>query len=140
MQRLAKFKLAVLCVSSAVLTNVSTTTGHEGDPEAERALSSAYIGQRLGVGSPDAAEAIGAIVARAAEVKNEAGQWLLPPGTTLDDVEWVGNVLEIRVTVPAVSDRLETGPTEVGSGPMRWYLSPIDVETISRAVGSPFMN
>lgn len=125
MQCLARLKLAVLFVSSLALISVAPTRGHTGDPQAERALASAYVGERLPVGSPDAAEAVGAIVEQAAEVAGEAGQPLLLAGTTVDGVQWVGNVVEIHLTLPVVPDG--------------WCLSPIDVETLSRALASPFM-
>ncbi|MBU0618071.1 MAG: hypothetical protein KKI02_10165, partial [Planctomycetes bacterium] len=124
MQRLAKFKLALFLVSSIVLANTHSATADTGDPELWRALAAVCDDQRLGIGSPAAAEAIVLIIARASELPNEAGQWLLPPGTTVDRVEWVGNVVEIDLTIPAAADD--------------WYLSPLDQETISAALGSPF--
>ena len=124
MQRTGEFKLAVLLVGGFLLTVARPAVADTGDPERQRALTSVSDDQELGVGSPAAAEVVRLIVARATELNNEAGQWLLPPGTTLDSAQWVGNILEINLTVPA-----ETGD---------WYLAPLDQETISQALGSPF--
>ncbi len=125
MEHIARFKPAALLVSVMVLGSAAAAWAHEGNPRIELALRSAYVGEPLPVGSPGAAEAIGTIVARAAEVPNEAGQTMLPAGTTVDGVQWVGNVLEIELTVPAA--------------PVGWYLSSLDVETLARALGSPFV-
>ena len=126
MRRLVNTKLALLLVAGIVLTNLSSAVGDTGDPELQRALAAACVNQQLDVGSPAAAEAVAAIVARASELPNEAGQWLLPPGTTVDRIQWAGNVVEIDLTVPAVTDD--------------WHLSPLDQETISQALGSPFLD
>jgi hypothetical protein len=126
MHRMTKFELALVLCSGLMFMSTRTASGHTGDPEIEQALSSAYGGERLPVGSPSAAEAIDAIVGRAAEVPAEAAPWLLPPGTTVDRVQWVENVLEIDLTMPLA--------------PGDWYLSPIDVESFSGALASPFMN
>ncbi len=133
MQRLPKIKPAVVVVSIMLLTSMDPADGHVGDLQTLRVLSSACDGQHLPIGSPKAAEAIGAIVELATDVRNEAGQWLLPPGTTVDDVRWVGNIVLIKLTVPGARDRLKTDLTD-------WYLSPVDVETISQALGRPFMH
>jgi hypothetical protein len=142
MQPLAKLKLTfLLVVTVVVFAQVNPAGGDTGDLLAERALFSGYVGERLPVGSASAAEAVGAIVERARQVHNEAGQPLLPPGTSVDGVQWVGNVLEISLTVPAVSDhRLKTGATGLEPGATDWCLSPLDQGTISEALGSPFMD
>jgi len=126
MQRTGEFKLAVLLVGGFLLILARPTVADTGDLERGRALAAACDDQRLGVGSPAAAEVVRLIVARATELNNEAGQRLLPLGTTIDAVQWAGNVLEINLTVPA----------DIGD----WCLSSLDQETISRALGSPFVD
>jgi hypothetical protein len=124
MRNSMEIKRALVLIASLTLVHTRSAVGDTGDPELQRALAAVCDDQRLSVGSPVAAEAIGLIVTRASELHNEAGQWLLPPGTMVDRVEWVGNVVEISLTLPVVTDD--------------WYLSPLDQETISTALGSPF--
>ncbi len=133
MRRLTRFYPAALLVSAIVLASANSAVGESGVLETRRALAAVYADQRLPVGSPAAAEAIALIVARASELQNEAGQWLLPPGTSVDRVQWVDSVVEIDLTVPATSDRAEADPT-LGD----WQLSPLDQETVSHGLGSPF--
>ncbi len=79
--------------------------------------------------APDQSTTIVAALARCSATAGEAGQPLLPAGTTLDDLRWDGNVLEVFLTVPAGAyDR-----DEPRSG---WYLSPIDIEQVSRLLAA----
>ena len=123
---LPRFVLLVLLVAG--LTGLAR--GHEGDPHAQRLLAAAYA-ERLPVGDPRAVEAIRAVAVRAANVRGEAGQPLLPAGTSVEDVRWRDALLEIHLTLPADQ------PTTAGT---RWRLSPLDMETLSRALAAPFLD
>ncbi len=114
--RLAVTTLVLVCASAAHADQDNMRTLDE--------LCSSAREARLMAGSPDAAAAIASVVADAGQVPNEAGQRLLPPGTTVDQVWWVENVIQIRLTVPATA--------------IDWRLSPLDQEALSKALGSPF--
>jgi len=126
MNRFATGSLRILsvCVAGAVLAITPAGVASVGDDESVSMLAGGYQGEPLAVGSVDATAAIAAVVERAGLVPNEAGYWLLPPGTTVDAAVWRGSVLEIDLTVPPVGGY--------------WYLSPLDQETTSRALGAPF--
>ncbi|MBU0638863.1 MAG: hypothetical protein KKB50_08365 [Planctomycetes bacterium] len=125
MHRTMKFRLAAIVACALGLACANATLGDEGDPWAQQALSGAVENAQLPVGSPDAIHAIVAIVARATEVQTRAGQWLLPPGTLVDDVVWDENVLEVHLTIP------------VANGD--WHMWPGDPETLSNALSGPYM-
>lgn len=113
-------------LSLALLTAFAVpVAAHEGDPHVEHEIALSYSGPLLPTGSPQARDAIDAIVRVGARVHNSAGQALIPAGTTIDSADWSDNVLEIYLTLPP--DR-----------PADWRLAPLDLETITTALHLPF--
>jgi hypothetical protein len=99
--------------------------GQHGDWQALKVLEDRTRSAALCVGSDQARDTVALIVAAMADVECRMGGPLLPTGTLIDDVRWAGNVLEIDLTLPPL--------------PPGWYLTPIDLETISAALGRPFL-
>jgi hypothetical protein len=104
---------------------VRSAAAHEGDPHVEHEIALSYTGPQVAVGAPEAREAVEAIVALGAKVHNQAGQALFPAGTSVDDVEWMDNVVRVYLTI---------SPTRPGD----WRLSHVDLETITSALQKPF--
>ena len=102
----ARLRLVVGVFTIALLASVGPVNAVAGDPQS------------------GATEAVTEAVAQASMMPGEISQWLLPPGTVVDGVEWAGNVAEISLTVPA--DRGD------------WTLSPLDQEAVAKALASAF--
>ncbi len=115
--------------AAAVLTLVllaiqPTSFGHDGDHRYIGVLRDAYTGPRLRAGESGADDAIRAIVALTGRLHTENIPWLLPPGTRVERVTWDDSVAEIDLTVPDVASA--------------WRLGENDLETLTRALATPF--
>lgn len=117
-------------LAAVLLLPVAAASAHEGHDETGRAIQAAYAGPRVAVGKP-AAAALSAVLKVLVTTPNQAHQPLLPPGTLLDRVAWSGNVLDLEFTLPA----------DPGAGTAAaWYLTDLDLETLSRALQLPFVH
>ncbi len=123
---MARFSTLKLVASLVVCVTFSAGAGHGG----LAANQAAPEVQPAAVAPPSAALADVAAVQLAVEsvvgMPNHAGQWLLPPGTTVEDVRWDDGLAEIRLALPAL--------------PGNWYLSDLDVEALSAVLAGPFFH
>ena len=123
MVRFSTLKLVaslVVCVTFSAGAGYGGLAGDQAAPEV----------QPTAVAPPSAALADVAAAQLAVEsvmgMPNHAGQWLLPPGTTVEDVRWDNHVAEIDLALPPL--------------PGNWYLSDIDVEALSAVLAGPFFH
>lgn len=119
------FALRMLVATILLLLPVRVAPAHTANPLAERIINHGYVGERHAVGSERAHEAVQLMAMLAAQIHNDFDQWLLPPTTVVDATRWNGNVLEIELTLPPVRGQ--------------WFLSPVDMGTLSVAFARPFM-
>ena len=126
MKHRTKARWAFVAVLGVAVACVCTTSGDGANTQVARSVSAVYGGAELPVGTTLAADVVGVIVQWAPQLAGGAGQALLPTGTTVDRVEWVGNIVEIDLAVPAI--------------PSGWFLGDTDLETLSQALASPFLH
>lgn len=119
-----RIKLAVIALAAALLIGVGPTSGLANDPWATSPDDGPYLTDQYPVGYEDAATVIGPCVRAATARPNWSGDCLLPPDTTVDGAAWVGHVVEVYLTLPAVSND--------------WRLSEVDAEALSDLLASPF--
>ncbi len=112
---------AAVIVAAVVLSSTSAVEQGSGVPAA---FVSAPGANSLADGAPQDYDAIAGALHAATASLTEAGNYLLPPGTTTDSVAWDGNVMVIHLTIP-----FETSD---------WWLSPLDMETLGLVMGSPY--
>ncbi|MFH1747168.1 MAG: hypothetical protein ABIG44_09020 [Planctomycetota bacterium] len=116
MKHIRRSGLVSVWICGLILVSAISAYGDTGRIDPQEAL--------LPVDSPAAEEAIAVIVALAGDVSGEHSEWLLPPGTVLDTVQWDNHVAGIALTVPEWADD--------------WRLSDKDVETLSYMLETPF--
>ncbi|HPM22901.1 MAG TPA: hypothetical protein PLP66_03280 [Phycisphaerae bacterium] len=126
MLRLSEIERAALVGSCLLVAALAAGPAWAADGSAARLPFFAPADQYLPIGAPQAPTVLALLAARATSERNETGQGLLPADTTIDSVRWLGDVAEIRLTIPARPDG--------------WYLSPVDVENLALALGSPFQH
>ena len=83
----------------------------------------AYAGPALRTGD-SATVPIAEVVDNASGVASEQGWGVLPAGTIVEQTAWVGNVIEIYLTLGPVAED--------------WYLSPLDIELLDEMLAQPF--
>ena len=117
--------LARNCVIGLSLGVAALAPAHEGDHKTVQQLyqQAAFSPD---VGDARAGEVVAAILSLAPALHNEQGGPLLPAGVKVEEAIWVGSILNVRLEIPALPDG--------------WSLSPIDLETIFRALASPFLH
>lgn len=118
-------------IGAAVAIFAPAALAHEGHEETERYMRDRFANIELDAGAVEAYEAIKELVNIAADARTLADQPLLPLGTTVDRVEWVGTLLEIDLTLGATKD--------VFGDAYVWQITEIDAATISRSLAGPFV-
>jgi hypothetical protein len=124
MQSIRFPRLSATVAVVVLLSSVPAAHSHGGDPAVARFFAEAYT--NAAINTPfETTEAVTMLVDLASAVHGETGEHLLPPGVTVERAEWVGNIVEIDLTLNAAAD-------EIG-------ISPLDVETLDAAFQRPFI-
>jgi hypothetical protein len=116
--------ICLAALFALLMTPLPAALAHGGDPFMNELFNTVY--DEIAVAEPlDALGSVELLVNLAGEVHNETGDGhLLPQGTLVERTEWVNDMIEIDLTLPA----------QLG----QWSISPLDQETLSTALMRPF--